>query len=88
MGIQEELDLKGIAHIGGPADAGKQVTLKAGEFMEHAADVSGGSCVCEGGEQSERNPLVCVCACHHSTHTQAPAVRVRSAVRVMQVAYM
>ncbi|KAG2442871.1 hypothetical protein HXX76_002950 [Chlamydomonas incerta] len=38
-GILEELDLKGIRHVGGPADADKKVTLKSGEFMEHDHDV-------------------------------------------------
>lgn len=37
---QEELDLKGIAHIGGPADAGKVVDLAPGHKMEHDHDVS------------------------------------------------
>lgn len=40
-GILEELDLKGIRHLGGPGDADKKVTLKSGEFMEHDHDVSG-----------------------------------------------
>lgn len=40
VGIQEELDLKGIAHIGGPADGDRKVSLKAGEFMHHDPDVS------------------------------------------------
>ncbi|MEW5303398.1 MAG: hypothetical protein WDW36_006096 [Sanguina aurantia] len=39
VGIQEELDLKGIAHIGGPADGDRKVSLKAGEFMHHDPDV-------------------------------------------------
>jgi len=39
VGIQEELDLKGIKHIGGPADGPKAVSLKAGEYMEHDHDV-------------------------------------------------
>lgn len=38
-GILEELDLKGIEHMGGPEDADKVVTLKKGEFMEHDPDV-------------------------------------------------
>lgn len=38
-GILEELDLKGIQHLGGPEDATKTVTLKAGEYMEHDHDV-------------------------------------------------
>jgi len=38
-GIQEELDLAGIAHLGGPADAGKQVTLSPGELMRHDPEV-------------------------------------------------
>ena len=41
MGIQEELDLKGIAHIGGPADAGKKVELTPGMLLEQDKDVSG-----------------------------------------------
>jgi len=39
-GILEELDLKGIEHLGGPEDAEKVVTLKKGEYMEHDPDVS------------------------------------------------
>lgn len=38
-GIQQEMDLKGIHHLGGPSDAGKTVKLGPGEFMEHDADV-------------------------------------------------
>lgn len=30
VGIQEELDLIGVPHIGGPEDAGKKIELKAG----------------------------------------------------------
>lgn len=41
VGIQEELDLKGIKHIGGPADGDKKVELKPGTFLEHDHDVSG-----------------------------------------------
>ena len=41
VGIQEELDLKGIAHIGGPADAGKKVELTPGMLLEQDKDVSG-----------------------------------------------
>jgi phosphoglycolate phosphatase len=40
VGIQEELDLAGIKHIGGPQDAGKTVTLSAGELMHHDPDVA------------------------------------------------
>ena len=36
---QEELDLKGIAHIGGPADADKKVELKPGMLLEQDPDV-------------------------------------------------
>lgn len=39
VGIQEELDLKGITHIGGPQDAGKVVELTPGMFLEHDHDV-------------------------------------------------
>ena len=39
VGIQDELDLVGIRHIGGPADGDKRISLKAGEFMEHDHDV-------------------------------------------------
>jgi phosphoglycolate phosphatase len=39
QGILEELDLKGIAHMGGPEDADKKVKLAKGEFMEHDHDV-------------------------------------------------
>ncbi|KAK9822700.1 hypothetical protein WJX81_003938 [Elliptochloris bilobata] len=39
VGIQEELDLKGIAHIGGPADADKKISLKPGFALPHDPDV-------------------------------------------------
>ena len=39
IGIQEELDLKGIKHLGGPSDADKKINLSPGEFMEHDHDV-------------------------------------------------
>ena len=38
---QEELDLKGIKHIGGPADGDKKVELKPGMLLEQDPDVSG-----------------------------------------------
>lgn len=41
-GILEELDLKGIQHLGGPDDATKVVTLKKGEYMEHDPEVRKG----------------------------------------------
>merc|ERR1711990_1030962 len=40
VGIQEELDLAGIDHIGGPADAGKGIELAPGQLLEHDKDVS------------------------------------------------
>lgn len=40
VGILEELDLKGIKHVGGPEDAGKKVELTPGMFLEHDHDVS------------------------------------------------
>lgn len=40
VGIEEELDLKGIAHIGGPGDAEKKVELTPGTFLEHDKDVA------------------------------------------------
>jgi len=39
VGIDEELDLLNIPHIGGPEDAGKRVTLAKGEMMHQDADV-------------------------------------------------
>lgn len=39
VGIQEELDLKGIKHCGGPADAEKKIELKAGYALPHDDDV-------------------------------------------------
>jgi phosphoglycolate phosphatase len=38
-GILEELDNVGVRYIGGEADAGKQVSLKSGEFMHHDPEV-------------------------------------------------
>lgn len=40
VGIQEELDLKGINHIGGPADKDQKVELKPGYALPHDHDVS------------------------------------------------
>lgn len=39
VGIQEELDLKGIQHIGGPADRDKKVELTPGMLLEQDKDV-------------------------------------------------
>lgn len=39
VGIQEELDMVGIKHSGGPADADKKVVLSKGMFLEHDHDV-------------------------------------------------
>ena len=39
VGIQEELDLKGIRHCGGPADADKKIELKPGYALPHDEDV-------------------------------------------------
>ena len=44
VGIQEELDLVGIPHIGGPADAGKQIELTPGLKIDHDEDVGAGEC--------------------------------------------
>lgn len=38
-GILEEMALKGITCLGGPADKGKTVELKAGAYMDHDPDV-------------------------------------------------
>ena len=40
VGIEEELDLLNINHIGGPSDADKKVELTPGTFMEHDKDVA------------------------------------------------
>ena len=40
VGIQEELDLKGIRHLGGPADAGLKVELTPGLRLDQDPDVS------------------------------------------------
>ena len=40
VGIDEELDMLNIEHIGGPADAGKRVTLAKGERMDQDPDVA------------------------------------------------
>ena len=39
-GIQQELDLMGIRHLGGPEDAEKRVILRPGEYMDHDAEVT------------------------------------------------
>ncbi|GMH33884.1 hypothetical protein BSKO_01718 [Bryopsis sp. KO-2023] len=39
IGIQEELDLKGFTHTGGPEDKDKQIVLGEGVKMPHDADV-------------------------------------------------
>ncbi|KAG1674279.1 hypothetical protein FOA52_013468 [Chlamydomonas sp. UWO 241] len=38
-GILQELDLKGIKHLGGPTDATKTVKLAPGEFQDHDSEV-------------------------------------------------
>ncbi len=40
VGIEEELDLLGIQHMGGPADNDKKVELKPGYAMPFDKDVS------------------------------------------------
>ena len=40
-GIEQELDLKGIQHCGGPSDADRKVILKSGAYMEHDKNVRG-----------------------------------------------
>ena len=40
VGICEELDLKGIQHIGGPQDADKKIELSPGFALEHDESVS------------------------------------------------
>ena len=44
VGIEEELDLKGIKYLGGPGDADHKVELKAGYAMPHDPDVGLTSC--------------------------------------------
>ena len=39
VGIQEELDLVGIPHLGGPADADQKIDLKPGFYLPHDTDV-------------------------------------------------
>lgn len=39
VGIQEELDLKGIRYCGGPDDADKKIDLKPGYALPHDEDV-------------------------------------------------
>lgn len=39
VGVQEELDLKGLQHIGGPADKDQVVELKPGYALPHDHDV-------------------------------------------------
>jgi ribonucleotide monophosphatase NagD (HAD superfamily) len=60
-GILEELDLKGISHLGGPDDATKVVALKQGEFMEHDPEV--GSDWGAEGARARARACVCVCVC-------------------------
>ena len=39
VGIEEELDLLGIQHLGGPSDGDKTVDLKPGYALPHDKDV-------------------------------------------------
>jgi hypothetical protein len=39
VGIEEELDLLGIDHIGGPSDAGRTIDLKPGYALPHDSSV-------------------------------------------------
>jgi hypothetical protein len=45
VGICEELDLKGIQHLGGPQDADKRIELSPGFALEHDESVSACSMV-------------------------------------------
>lgn len=40
VGVEEELDLKGIAHLGGPGDGDHKVELKPGYAMPHDPEVT------------------------------------------------
>ena len=40
VGIEEELDLLGISHLGGPEENDKKVELKPGYALPHDSDVS------------------------------------------------
>lgn len=44
VGIQEELDLHGYQHFGGPEDAGKVIELKPGYALPHDENVRPCSC--------------------------------------------
>jgi ribonucleotide monophosphatase NagD (HAD superfamily) len=69
-GIQQELDLKGIKHLGGPEDGSKAVNLKSGEFMEHDHDVS--VCMCVYVSVCVR---ACICACACVSHIKCTKKR-------------
>lgn len=43
VGIEEELDLIGVPHLGGPGDKGKTIELKSGYALPHDHDVGGES---------------------------------------------
>ena len=53
VGIEEELDLLGIQHCGGPADADKVIELKPGYALPHDKDVrrSPKTCSADGWEE-------------------------------------
>lgn len=44
VGIEEELDLLGIQHLGGPSDGDKAVDLQPGYALPHDKDVSPRTC--------------------------------------------
>lgn len=46
VGIEEELDLKGIQYLGGPSDGDHKVELKAGYAMPHDPEVTHHSHFC------------------------------------------
>ena len=49
VGIEEELDLLGIQHLGGPGDADHKVELKAGYAMPHDSEVELSCCCWHSG---------------------------------------
>ena len=40
VGIEQELDLVGVKHIGGPSDKDKSIDLAPGQLLHHDPDVA------------------------------------------------
>ena len=66
VGVEEELDLKGIAHLGGPADGDHKVELKPGYAMPHDPEVTHTQTATMNLCTRENNSIAVTCSNHQS----------------------